>query len=74
MVFRKLHGIKPKKCHYMCIGRNIENGKFQFDNLLFKNSKEEVALGVTIDNKLRFNSHIKNIRIKASQIFGAFGA
>ena len=68
MVFRKLHGIKPK---YMCIGRNTENGKFEFDNLLLENSKEEVVLGVTIDNKLTFDSHIKNICRKAGQKPGA---
>ena len=31
----------------MCVGRNTENGKFEFDNLLLWNSKEEVVLGVT---------------------------
>ena len=44
----------------MCIGRNTENDKFEFDNLLLENSKEEVVLGVTIDNKLTFDSHIKS--------------
>ena len=71
MVFRKLHGIKPKKCHYMCIGRNTENHKFEFDNLLLEKSKEEVVLGVTIDNKLTFDSHIKSICRKASQKLSA---
>ena len=49
----------------MCIGRNTDNDKFEFDKLLLENSKEEVVLGVTIDNKLPFNSHIKNISRKA---------
>ena len=65
MDFRKLHGIKlKKKCHYMCIGRNIENDKFKFDNLLLENSKEEVVLGITIDNKLTFDSHILKIFVE----------
>ena len=51
----------------MCIGRNTENDKVEFDKLLLENSKEEVVLGVTIDNKLPFNSHIKNICRKAGQ-------
>ena len=55
----------------MSIGRNTENGKFEFDNLLLENSKEEVVLGVTIGNKLTFDSHIKNICRKASQKLGA---
>ena len=53
MVFRKLHGVKPKKCHYMCISRNSQNDKLEFDNWLLENSKE-VVLGVTIDNKLNW--------------------
>ena len=71
MIFRKLHGIKPKKCRYICIGRNTENGKFEFDDLLKENSKEEVVLGITIDIKLTFDSHIKNVCRKADQKLGA---
>ena len=33
MVFWKLHGIKPKECHYVYIDRNSKNNKFEFDNL-----------------------------------------
>ena len=51
MVFWKLHGIKPKKYYYICTGRYTENGKFEFDHLCLANSKEEVVLGVTIDEK-----------------------
>ena len=57
--------LNQKESHYMCIGRNNENEKFEFDNLLLENSKEEVVLGVTIDNKLTFDSHIKNFCRKA---------
>ena len=63
-----------QKCHYnhyMCIGRNTKNGKFEFDHLFFKNNKEEVVLGVTIDNKLTFDSHVKNICRKVVQKLGA---
>ena len=51
----------------MCISRNTQNDKLEFDNWLLENRKEEVVLGVTIDNKLTFDSHIKNICRKASQ-------
>ena len=57
------------KCHYMCIGRNTENEKF--DNFLLENSEKEVVLGVTIDNKLTFDSHIKYICRNATQKLGA---
>ena len=38
---------------------------------LVENSKEEVVLGATIDNKLAFDSHTKNICKKAGQKLGA---
>ena len=55
----------------MCSGKNTENDKFEFDNLLLESSKEEVVLGVTIDNKLAYDSHIKSICRKAGQKLGA---
>ena len=63
--------LNQKKCHFICIGSNTENDKFEFDNLLLENSKEEVVLGVTIDNNLTFDSHIKNTCRKAGQKLGA---
>ena len=36
-----------------------------------KNSKEQKILGVTIDNKLTFKSHIEDLCKKASQKIGA---
>ena len=48
-----------------------KNDNIEFDNLLLENSKKEVVLGVTIDNKLIFDSHIKNVCRKASQKLGA---
>ena len=71
MVFRKLHGIKPKKMSLHVHGRNTENDKFKLDNWLLENSKEELVLGIIIDNKLAFDSHIKNICRKAGQKLGA---
>ena len=54
MVFENYMVLNQKKCHYMCRGRNTENDKFEFDNLLLQNSNKEVVLVVTIDNKLIF--------------------
>ena len=59
--------LNQTKYHYVCIDGNTENDKFDFNNLLLENGKEEVVLGVTIDNKLTFESHIKNISRKADQ-------
>ena len=54
----------------MCNDKNTENDKLEFDNFRLKNSKEEVVFGVTIDNKLKFDSHIKNISRKDGQKLG----
>ena len=56
-----------EKCHFMCLGNNTENETFLFHNILMKNSKEQKILGVTIDNKLNFKSHISELCKKASQ-------
>ena len=55
------------KCHFMCLGQNTVNETFVYDNIEMKNSKEEKILGVIIDNKLRFKSHVKDLSKKASQ-------
>ena len=54
----------------MCNDKNTENDKLEFDNFRLKNSKEEVVFGVTIDNKLKFDSNIKNISRKDGQKLG----
>ena len=50
----------------MCIGRDGENETFTFKNVCYRNSKKEIILGITISNRLNFDSHIKNL----SKIFG----
>ena len=49
--------LNPKKCHYICLGKNSNNDMFWFHNLCLENSNEEVILDVTIDNKLTFDIH-----------------
>ena len=49
------------KCHFMCLGQNTVNGIFVYDSIEMKNSKEEKILGVIIDNKLGFKSHVKKL-------------
>ena len=55
------------KCHFMCLGKNTENETFIFKDTIMNNSKEEKILGVTIDNRLTFRSHITELCKKASQ-------
>ena len=59
LFFENCMVLNQKEYHYMCVGRNTENDKFEFDNLLLGNSKEKVVLGVTTDNKFIFDIHIK---------------
>ena len=59
--------LNSKKCHFMCIGRDGENETFTFKDANHKNNKEEVILGITIDNKLNFDTHIRNMCKKSSQ-------
>ena len=59
------------KCHFMCLGKNTENETLVFNNTTMENSKEEKILGVIIDNKLNFNSHIRELCKKASQKISA---
>ena len=51
--------------------KNTRNETFIFKGAVMKNSKEQKILGVTIDNKLTFKIHIKNVCKKASQKIGA---
>ena len=59
------------KCHFMCLGKDTRNEIFIFKALVMKKNKEQKILGVTIDNKLTFKSHVKNLCKKASQKIGA---
>ena len=55
------------KCHFMCLGKNTENETFIFKDTITNNSKEEKILGVIIDNRMTFSSHIRELCKKASQ-------
>ena len=59
------------KCHFICLGINTENETFIFKDTIMNNSKEEKILGVIIDNRLTFSSHIRELCKKASQKISA---
>ena len=58
--------LNADKCHFMCLGKDMENETFIF-NFIFNNSNEEKILGITIGNKLTFKSHIKILCRKAAR-------
>ena len=60
-----------KKCHFVRISTNGTNETFTFKNVCYKNSKEEVILAITIDNKFSFDSHIRKLCKKSSQELNA---
>ena len=49
------------KCNFICLGKNTENETFIFKDTIMNNSKEEKILGVTINNRLTFSSHIREL-------------
>ena len=56
-----------KKCNFMCIRRDGEYETFTFNNAYYENSKEEVILGITINNKKKFDSHDRKMCKKSGQ-------
>ena len=64
--------LNPDKCSFMLLGVDDE---FQTNlvcgNKTLKNSKQEKVLGVNIDNKLNFATHISNITKNANIKFNA---
>ena len=56
--------LNPNESYYMCIGKNIESDIFTFKNVCLENCKEEVHLGITIDNKLTIISNKKVLSLK----------
>ena len=63
--------LNSEKCHYMCIGKHCVDDTFIHNGKKFKNSKEETILGVIINNKLTFDSHINRMCKKAGQKLSA---
>ena len=59
--------LNSSKCHFMCIDKNTGKDTYLFNNNEMKISSEEKVLGITIDNKRKFKSHVKNLCKKASQ-------
>ena len=45
------------KCYFICLGNNTENETFLFYKILME-KKEQKIIGVVIDNKLNFKSHL----------------
>ena len=66
--------LNADKCHFVWLGKDMENETFIFNSLIFNNSNEEKIFGITIENKLTFKSHVKILRRKASHKIGALSS
>ena len=64
--------LNPDKCSFMVLGVDDElQTNLVCGNETLKNSKQEKVLGVTIDNKLNFATHLSNITKNANIKFDA---
>ena len=64
--------LNPDKCSFMLLGVDDElQTNLVCGNETLKNSKQEKVLGVTIDNKLNFATHLSNITKNANIKFNA---
>ena len=62
----------PEKIHFICIGQKIDDAEtLNFNNFAIKNGKEVEILEITLDRRMNFHTHIKNICRKADQKLSA---
>ena len=59
--------LNPDKCHFMVLGDSNCIYGFTCNGTKSGSTKEEKVLGITIDDKLTFMSHLGNIVKKANQ-------
>ena len=69
--YEKYMVLNPDKCHFMTLGFQDQNFDFHYKNVVTRNSAEKKVLGITIDNKLNFKSHIINICTDVNQKLSA---
>ena len=64
--------LNPDKCHNIVIGYNDRTQKIILNNNEIASSNEKKLLGILLDSKLNFDSHIKSLCKKAGQKLSIF--
>ena len=64
--------LNPGECHYMVMGSRDLSHEIILNNNKITSSNEEKLLGVFLDSKLNFESHIGSLYRKAGQKINAF--
>ena len=59
--------LNPEKCHCKCLEKDYVSDLLSFCGEFLEASELETVLGIQIDNKLNFESHIKYLCSKNSQ-------
>ena len=59
--------LNPGKCHYMVIGSRDLSYEIKLNNSKITDSNAEILLGIFLDSKLNFESHIASLCRKAGQ-------
>ena len=64
--------LNPEKCYYMTFGLNTTKNKFVLeDGTIVPFTEEYAVLGTTIDSRLTFYSHLKQICKKVANKLNA---
>ena len=64
--------LNPDKCSFMLLGADDSlQTNLVCDDEILKNTKQEKVVGVTLDNKLNFATHLLNITKNANKKFNA---
>ena len=59
--------LNEEKCHVMIFGGIHDDIRVEIGTSVIKETKEQMLLGINIDNKLTFKSHVETLCKKAAQ-------